>query len=395
MVPSAKNKSLEGLRILVLFPHMTLPGGALTYTLELVRQLLDEGATIAVLTLRADVEKYSFPQGVQLIDMSGPVTSSLRYWLLFPLWQRRLNDKIKNWQPDVIVPQVFPSNWWGFIYKRLHPSTKLVWICHEPSAFIHSAEWIGGLKPSWKRALAHAMKHVLAPLDVFLCRYSDAIVANSNFTANLVFETYNRHVDAVAYPGIDLQFFSGVSVDKQPSLITVAHLTRYKRVDFLLRVFAMIKEEYPDLTYHIVGDGDDIGNLKILASDLGIGSSVIFHGRLSHGKVAELNSGSLLFMHGSINETFGMAPLEAIACGTPVLAHRSGGPREFITEDCGRLVDSLDADVWAQETSKCLKIFYEDMDCCYDIRKGARDFGWSLTLRPAVDTISMTAGTGK
>ena len=341
------------------------------------------------------MEKYPFPQGVQLIDMSGPVTSSLRYWLLFPLWQRRLNKKIKNWQPDVIVPQVFPSNWWGFIYKRLHPSIKLVWICHEPSAFIHSAEWIGGLKPFWKRALAHTMKPLLSPIDVFLSRYSDAIVANSHFTANLVFQTYGRDVDAVAYPGIDYRFFSDVSVAKQQALITVAHLTRYKRVDFLLRVFAMIKEVYPDLTYHIVGDGDDIDNLKALAADLGLGNSVIFHGRFSHAKVAELNSAALLFMHGSINETFGMAPLEAIACGTPVLAHRSGGPREFVKEHCGRLVDSLDAEVWAKEAGKCLKFFYEGRDRRCDVRAKARDFDWSITLRPAIQTISVMAKSGK
>ncbi|MFO7766095.1 MAG: glycosyltransferase, partial [Pelovirga sp.] len=294
-----------------------------------------------------------------------------------------------------MVPQVFPSNWWGFIYKRLHPSIKLVWICHEPSAFIHSMEWIGGLKPFWKRALAYTMKPFLAPLDVFLSHYSDAIVANSHFTANLVVETYGREVDAVAYPGIDYRLFSGADGTKQQTVITVAHLTRYKRVDFLLRVFARIKKDYPDLTYHIVGDGDDMDNLKALASDLGISNSVIFHGRLSHAKVAVLNSSALLFLHGSINETFGMAPLEAIACGTPVLAHRGGGPREFVTEHCGRLVDSLDANVWAQEAGKCLQFFYEGTDRHCGIKAQARNFDWSITLRPAVKMIALMAGSGK
>jgi D-inositol-3-phosphate glycosyltransferase len=68
----------------------------------------------------------------------------------------------------------------------------------------------------------------------------------------------------------------------------------------------------------------------------------VFHGAASDADLRELYQRSRLFLHGSVDEPFGMAPLEAIACGTPVVAHRSGGPAEFVTAECGRLVDSLE-----------------------------------------------------
>src|SRR4051812_3225806 len=104
-------------RILLLLPHLVTPGGALTYTLKLAEELLSRGASVGIVTLRADEQKMTLPAGVELLSADGPLTSSLRYWLLFPLWQRRLEKLIRQWEPDCLVPQVFPANWWGWLYK--------------------------------------------------------------------------------------------------------------------------------------------------------------------------------------------------------------------------------------------------------------------------------------
>jgi glycosyltransferase involved in cell wall biosynthesis len=108
----------------------------------------------------------------------------------------------------------------------------------------------------------------------------------------------------------------------------------------------------------------------------------------------ELYRRSSLFLHGTIGEPFGMAPLEAIACGTPVVAHRSGGPAEFVTSESGRLIDSLEVADWAKEIASYLDLLRSDPDFPERVRECARRFDWPLTLRPAVEIIAEQCAEG-
>ena len=378
---------LHGKRILLLFPHMVTHGGGLHYCLKLAGLLLREGATVGIVTMRADNEKCAIPAGVELMSLDGPLTSAMGYWLLFPLWQARLNRQIKGWRPDVIVPQVFPSNWWGWLYRMLHPGTRVVWVCQEPSAFIHSRSWIRALQPFWKSWLGCLMQPLLARVDVFLSRYSDRIVANSAFTGAMVEKVYGRKPAAIAYPAIDHAVFSPGLSRKKKEIITVAKLSRFKRVDFLLRVFRLVLEKHPDTLYHIVGTGEEGDALIALARQLGIDGRVIFHGRLDEGALAMLYRQSLLFLHGAVAEPFGMAPLEAIACGTPVIAHKSGGPTEFVNDSCGRLIDSLDEEAWGREVAAFLTMLGSDSSYLVHVAANAERFAWEETLLPLLDVI--------
>jgi glycosyltransferase involved in cell wall biosynthesis len=379
-------QSLRGARILILFPHLVIVGGALNYTLRLADQLCAHGAEVAILSLRAN-RAFKFPEGLEVITLDGPLTSNLGYWLFYPLWQARINRAISSWQPDVLVPQVFPSNWWGWIYKRKHPGTKVVWVCHEPSAFIHSLAWIRAIRPWWKSLLARVLRPLLSIVDVSLAQYCDRIVANSRFTAAAVEQVYGLTPDGVAYPGIDYSSFAGGGSPKEWSIITVARLTEFKRVDFLLEVFSNVLAVHPDLTYHIVGTGEQEVALRALAGQFGLGSRVVFHGTATDLALGELYRRTSLFLHGAIDEPFGMAPLEAIAYGTPVVAHNSGGPTEFVTEECGRLIDSLAVADWASEISSYLHHLRNDPEFPDRVRECARRFDWAVTLQPAVEII--------
>jgi glycosyltransferase involved in cell wall biosynthesis len=156
----------------------------------------------------------------------------------------------------------------------------------------------------------------------------------------------------------------------------------------LLKVFARVKKQRPELVYHIVGDGDESEELHYLAQKLDIADSVVFHGRLSHAELAALSRRMLLFLHGGVNETFGMAPLEAIACGTPVVAHKSGGPQEFVNEDCGRLIESLEEADWAKEIDDYVDILLAGGNSPLQVQECARRFEWRLSLRPAMEVIA-------
>ncbi len=379
---------LVGKRVLLLFPHVINPGGALFYTLHLAEQLRESGAKVSVMTLRADSERFDLPDGIEVISLDGPLTSSLGYWLLMPYWQAKLNRAIAAWSPDVLVPQNFPSNWWGWLYKLKNSDVKLVWVCHEPSAFIHSQSWIRALRPWWKSLLARILRPFLVKVDVALARYSDRTVANSCFTGKEMERIYALVPDAIARPGIDFHEFPRTNCANARTVLTVARLTQFKRVDFLIDVFAEILKDHPGLRFCVVGTGEDETLLRNQTARLGIDSQVTFCGAVDNRKLTELYRSSSLYLHGSVDEPFGMAPLEAIACGTPVIAHNSGGPKEFVTEECGLLIDSLDKHEWATRIVAYLDAHTVDATFRNQVRESARSFDWRCSLRPALETIN-------
>ncbi|SNB46611.1 Glycosyltransferase involved in cell wall bisynthesis [Geobacter sp. DSM 9736] len=385
---------LGGRRLLILFPHMVFPGGALNYTLRLAEYLISRGATVGIVTLRWDPVAISVPSGVEIISAEGPLTSSLVYWCAFLLWQKKIQRLIHDWKPDLLIPQVFPSNWWGWLYRR-SCKVPLIWICHEPSAFIHSRQWIDALKPWWKRLLALSLRPIFRRIDIGLGRYSDAIIANSRFTARSVEHTYHRAVAGIAYPGIDASQYFSDNTKRENALITVAALSRFKNVDFLLRVFARLVQQRPDMVYHIVGHGDEAGRLEQLAEKLGITENVIFYGRVSDEMLPALYRRSRLFLHGAVDEPFGLAPLEAIACGTPVVAHKSGGPSEFVDDTCGRLIPSLDETEWAEIIEGFLQLLEDQPAYLGPVPELSRRFSWNYSFQPVLDSILSLSGHGQ
>jgi glycosyltransferase involved in cell wall biosynthesis len=87
--------------------------------------------------------------------------------------------------------------------------------------------------------------------------------------------------------------------------------------------------------------------------------------------------------------------LEAIASGTPVVAHRSGGIQEFINERCGRLIDSSDPLEWATVCTGYLDLIVSQADFHAAVRACAWHFDWHETLKPALDIIVNVSNSSK
>jgi glycosyltransferase involved in cell wall biosynthesis len=88
-----------------------------------------------------------------------------------------------------------------------------------------------------------------------------------------------------------------------------------------------------------------------------------------------------------------MAPLEAIACNTPVIAHRSGGPMEFVNETCGRLIDSFSSEKWSEEITEFLSILAADPEYFLRVAENAQRFSWESTLSPLMQLIADAASS--
>ncbi len=119
--------------------------------------------------------------------------------------------------------------------------------------------------------------------------------------------------------------------------VSVAQLNENKGHADLLAACQLVARE-ADFELHIVGEGPLESTLRALATTLGVSERVKFVGQLGRKIVLEeiLDSDALILS--SHRETFGVVLVEALACGKPVIATRSGGPEDIVTSENGFLV---------------------------------------------------------
>jgi glycosyltransferase involved in cell wall biosynthesis len=146
----------------------------------------------------------------------------------------------------------------------------------------------------------------------------DRFVANSRFIARRILKAYRREADVI-YPPVDTDFFRPGGA-RDDYYVAVSRLIGYKRVDLLIDAFAQL----PEQRLVVVGDGPLYARLKAAAP-----ANVEFTGYLTADALRDRIQRARAFLFAAV-EDFGMAPVEAMACGTPVLALRRGGAAETV-----------------------------------------------------------------
>lgn len=112
-----------------------------------------------------------------------------------------------------------------------------------------------------------------------------------------------------------------------------------KNVSGLIRAVAAVIQDDPRIELTIIGDGRDREILVALATELNVlDKHVFFRGELPNAEIYEFMKAIDYYVMNSRVETFGIAIVEAIACGKPVIATDCGGPSEFVTDEVGILI---------------------------------------------------------
>lgn len=153
-------------------------------------------------------------------------------------------------------------------------------------------------------------------------RLPDEVIAASPQTAERLSETLPRHTQVTTVPnGIDLDLIREVSAaDEITDLVVVGRLIEHKRVDMLLDALAGLRASGSHLTCRVIGDGPARATWEKQAQDLGIAGAVEFRDDIENQKeLYSLVKAAKVFVSPSAREGFGLAVLEAIACGIPVL----------------------------------------------------------------------------
>ncbi len=146
----------------------------------------------------------------------------------------------------------------------------------------------------------------------------DTYIANSRFVADRIRKYYGRTAEVV-YPPVNLDNFA-ISDSYDDYFLAVGRALPYKRFDILIGAFNRL-----GLPLKIIGTGPEIDNLRKSARN-----NIEFLGYLSDREVSRHYARARALIFPS-EEDFGITPLEAMACGRPVIAYRGGGAMETVT----------------------------------------------------------------
>jgi len=150
----------------------------------------------------------------------------------------------------------------------------------------------------------------------------DSFATLSHYIADRIARAYGRS-STVIHPPVDVDYFT-LDDNRRPGhgdyYFTMSRFVPYKRIDLIARAFAQL----PDKRLIIAGTGPDLPKVRAAA-----GSNVELVGRVERAEAKSLLAGSRAFLFAA-EEDFGIAPVEAQACGVPVIAYARGGALETV-----------------------------------------------------------------
>jgi len=166
------------------------------------------------------------------------------------------------------------------------------------------------------------------------------IIAVSHFLGERISKLFKLNDVTIIPNTIDNDRFpacqSHLDIKNHFVVTSIGNLLINKGFNNLLVAFQSIDNDH--MILNIVGQGPQRTELEKLAKELGISEKVVFHGLLTSDKLVEVLRKTNVVVSASRIETFGMTIIEALSCGIPVLATRSGGPEEIINQTNGILI---------------------------------------------------------
>ena len=177
-----------------------------------------------------------------------------------------------------------------------------------------------GLTSGARSAIVRTVLHYLRLWDRLSADRVDLFATNSNYVARRIRKIYSRPA-IVVYPPVDIDAFA-IEPHKLDYYVTASRLVPYKRVDLIVEAFAGL----PDRQLVVIGDGPEFSRIAAKA-----GGNVKMAGYQSRDDLRRYLAQARAFIFAA-DEDFGIAPVEAQACGTPVIAYGVGGSRETVID---------------------------------------------------------------
>ncbi len=259
---------------------------------------------------------------------------------------------------DVVISS---SGWYMCKGVTTSKPTVHVSYVHHPPRYLYGYE----TAVEWQKY--RAVKIYATIVNFFLRRWDysssqrpDVLIANSEETKRRIKKLYNRD-STVVYPPVSIpKKASGYRLQDTGYYVTVSRLGKAKHIDLLIQSANINK-----FNLKIVGKGRELNFLKSIAGD-----TVEFVTDADDRKRDELIANAKAFLFASVDEEFGIAPVEAMGFGTPVIAYDSGGLKETVTQgENGFLFKELNSQSLHEEIKKLESLSEERY---LEMRKSAR-----------------------
>lgn len=239
-----------------------------------------------------------------------------RYLPLFPMAIEQFDlssyDLILSSSHAVAKGVLTSSDQWHICY--CHTPMRYAWDLYHLYLAQHN------LQRTPKGAVAKIFLHYLRLWDAQSAERVDAYIANSHYVAARIKKIYRRDA-TVIYPPVNTRFFTAYE-KKDPFYLAISRLVPYKNTSLLLKAFSLL----PNKTLVVIGAGPELKALRRKAP-----SNVELLGYQDDATLKDYLQRAQAFIFPSL-EDFGILPVEAQACGTPVIAYGKGGALETVIE---------------------------------------------------------------
>jgi glycosyltransferase involved in cell wall biosynthesis len=194
--------------------------------------------------------------------------------------------------------------------------------CHSPMRYAwdlyHQYLKDSNLEHGIKGFYAKRVLHKIRVWDYINSQRVDHFIANSNYIAKRINKTYNRD-STVIYPPVDVNNFNLVE-KKEDFYVAASRMVPYKKIKTIVEAF----NQMPTKKLYVIGDGPEFKAIKKIAN-----SNIELLGFLDSGSLKSYLQKAKAFVFAA-EEDFGIIPVEAQACGTPVIAFNKGGLKETV-----------------------------------------------------------------
>lgn len=197
----------------------------------------------------------------------------------------------------------------------VHSPIRYCWDMY--NEYLEESNLYSGIK-SW---LVRKMLHSVRKWDAITGNRVDYFISNSDYVGQRVRKTYRRECLTI-HPNIDISSFD-LCEDKQDYYLASSRLVPYKKIDIIIEAFNRMK----DKKLVVIGGGPNLSAYKRLA-----GPNILVMGYQPFDVLKEKMQHAKAFVFAA-DEDFGMIPIEAQSCGTPVIAYGHGGSLETVNKN--------------------------------------------------------------
>lgn len=393
----------------VLIPnHFPLQGsGSGIYTLNLARELVEAGHEVLVVVPEHEPvppDRYPFPVKVILfkndinksepeVDFNFPCftthprstqtfydLSDSEVDLYVDLWRSHLQEAADLFSPDI----VHAHHVWVAPYVTTELGVPTV-------ISVHGTDLMGFKRgPRYRDMALSAAKKANGLIAISRQVMADTI---KNYRVNegkvhLIWNGFDSRIFKVipeATKGsLFREFVAGHEGAGGPLVSFVGKFTEFKGIDILLRAAAIYEKAMPDVRTFLVGDGQLWDGLHKLRDSLKL-QNITFLGHQSQPDVARIFNAADVSVVPSRVEPFGLVAIEALACGTPVVATNEGGLPDFINDRVGKLVPVDDPEELAQAILHEIESRSKSTKGKYASQYALSGFSWTTQVAKMID----------